>query len=264
LYRLLALDIDGTLLDSKGCLSEGNKAAVQRAADAGIRVVLATGRAYRATAEFACAIGLSDTAVVNFGGAAIAEYPSGKVLHQYLMPPENVREIVEYASAQGVYIQAYDGDDFLYQEPCEESRYYAARMKYDGRQADLRNDIFERCAKVLMIVQPDKVKSIRAKAEAHFGDRYRIVQSGPRFLEFFMPGVDKARALRWLGEYYGMEASEMLAMGDTGIDAEMLRYAGLGIAVANATEEAKRAADELTVSCDEDAVKVVIEQYILA
>ena len=264
LYCLLAVDIDGTLLDSQGRLSPQNKAAVAKALSAGAMVVPATGRAYRAM-EWVCKeLKLGTTPVIVSGGAKVVEYPSGNIVYEKLMRPEDVRDILDFTFEQQVYAQVYDRQDvFLYQEEREEADFYATRLRYQGRKADLKHGVFCETPKVLLTVAEDKVQDTYRVARTHFGERFRIVQSGPRFLEFFPPDVDKGQALAWLGASVGRPADSMIAMGDTGIDIAMIKYAGLGIAVANATPETKAAADIVTVSCDENAVAQVIDEYMI-
>ncbi len=263
MIRLLALDIDDTLLDSRGRLPAENKAAIARAADAGVTVTISTGRAYAGAKAICEAIGLPEIPVITFGGAQIADYPSGKTLFMDLLPAETVREVCAFAWERGEYVQIYDGDDYLFHKDGEEARYYAGRLGYPGIQVDLLAGDFHNSPKVLTILSEETIADFYRAAREHFGDRLRIFQSGPRFIEFCNPGIDKGSALAQLGRMLGIAREEMLAIGDNGIDVPMLRYAGLGIAVANATEECKEAADLITLSCDDNAVAHVIDTIIL-
>lgn len=263
MIRLLALDLDDTLVNSQRMISQTNKEAVQEARKKGVIVTFATGRAYQVTRPVCEELALDEIPVVTFGGAKIVQYPQDKILHQELLTPAMVREVLDFARKNGVYAQVYDGDLFCYNEETEEARYYTQRLGYPGKRIDLSAAPLDNSAKVLLVTQPEELPELYARAVKEMGERFHVVPSTSRFLEFYRPGTDKGSALAWLGEYFGVAPGEMLAMGDTGIDAPMLRYAGLGVAVANATEEAKAAADLITVSADDDAVACVIEEYVL-
>lgn len=263
MIRLLALDLDDTLVNSQRIISQANKDAVQAARKKGVIVTFATGRAYSGTRPVCEELGLDEIPVITFGGAKIVNYPDDKILHQELLTPDMVQEVLAFAEKNDVYAQVYDSDVFCYNKETEESQYYGQRLAVPGKQIDFKSAALDNSAKVLLIVQPDKLQDLYAKAVAALGERFHVVSSSSRFVEFYPLGIDKGSALAWLGQYFDVAPEEMLAMGDTGIDAAMLHYAGLGVAVANATAEAKAAADLLTVSADEDAVARIIEEYIL-
>lgn len=263
MYRLLGLDLDDTLVNGQREISQRNKDAIQAAIDKGVIVTFLTGRAYGITRKVCEEMKLGNMPVVCFGGAKIIRYPDDTVLHQELLTPDMAREVLAFAEREGVYAQVYDGDIFCYNVNGEEAQFYATRMGYSGRLIDFTTAPLDNTAKVLLTVQPDQMSALFEKAKRELGHKYQITPSTNRFLEFYMPGTDKGAGLAWLGQHFGIPREEMIAMGDTGIDAPMLRYAGLGVAVSNAMKEAKEAADLITVSADEDAVAKIIEEYIL-
>lgn len=263
MINLMAIDLDGTLLNSRGEISKANIDALQQAEAAGVAVVISTGRSGYPVRQIIEEVGLEYAQYICFGGAEIGEYPSGNIIKKQVMPPEDIRVLLDYALENHIYVQIYEGELFLYEEKQEETDYYAHRSGTVGRKADLGNGVFTDSTKVLYIVDEGDLPSIKEKMVETFSDRFQILQSGPRFIEFFPLGVNKGEALQWLLGEKGMKASESLAIGDTGIDISMIQVAGLGIAVANATDETKEAADIVTVSCDEDALSVVVNAYVL-
>lgn len=264
MYKLLALDIDDTLLNSQGRLSQANKIAIGKAAAAGVTVTIATGRSYIGARRICEEIGLQEIPVITFGGAQINDYPSDRLIMRDVMERALLLETLDFAKEEGRYIQFYDGDLFLYERECEESAFYAKRLGYPGRVANLREDDFPNSAKALMIVKEDEVESIARRARERFGDRLQVLRSYSTFIEFYMPKTSKGNALRWLGDHLGISMEETIAVGDTGIDVPMLETAGLGIAVANAFDDAKAAADLVyPATADEDAVSRIIDEYFL-
>lgn len=263
MYTLLALDIDDTLLNDQRELSPQNKAAIAKAVEAGVTVTIATGRAYCSARAICEKIDLPAIPVITFGGAQIVEYPTDERIYLDALEPETVKEVLAYCKERGVYGQAYCYDDFYFEQKCEESEYYTNRLGYRGTECAMSEMLFDRSAKCLAILEPDQVSAFLAEAKAHFDGRLCVVQSHSRFVEFYKADVNKGTALKWLGERLGIAREEMIAMGDSGIDIPMIEYAGLGIAVGNATQETKDAANLITIPANDSAVAAIIEKYIL-
>lgn len=263
MYKLVALDIDDTLLNDRRELSLENKRAIEKAVKAGVTVTISTGRAYCSARRICDMIHLPKIPVITFGGAQIVEYPTDERLYLEALAPDMVQEIVTYCRERDVYVQAYRYDDYYFEKTCEESNYYANRLGYAGHECDVRQMVFDQSAKCLAILRPDQIQAFMAEAQTYFGNRLCIVQSHSRFAEFYKAGVNKGSALKWLGEHLGIAREEMIAMGDSGIDISMIEYAGLGVAVENATQETKAVADQVTVSANESAVAKIISRYVL-
>lgn len=264
MYKLLALDIDDTLLNREGKLSKRNKEAIEKAVEAGAVVTIATGRAYDSAVPICKMIGLATMPVITFGGACIIEYPTGKMLHYNYLSPEMVKEGIEFAKQQGVYVQVYDGSDFLYEQECEESIFYSTRLNRTGKVVDFSTQEFNRSSKCLLCVTEDKIDALEKKAKAHFGTRAYITKSHKRLLEIYNPEVNKGAALAIMANIFDIKQYQIIAMGDTGIDVPMIEYAGLGVAVENAMQECKDVADLITVDANDDAVAEIIQTYILS
>lgn len=262
MFKLIALDIDDTLLDTQRRLSPENKDAIARARAAGVTITIATGRAFYGARSICEKIELDNLPVITFGGAQVNEYPSGKVLFAENLSHQLVRECIDFARAHHVYIQCYEGDDFLYEAECEESRFYEKRLGYRGRQVDFDGRRFDHAPKCLICASPERIEQLIPVAQAHFGDRMGVKRSFARFLEFYKPGVDKGTALGWLAERAGLECGQIIAAGDSAIDLPMLRFAGLGVAVQNAEPEVLAAADYIAPHANDSAIAHVIDKFI--
>lgn len=263
MYKLLALDIDETLLSMNQVLSPENKAAIQKAKEQGVIVTLSTGRAYTGTKKVCEMIDMDNIPVVTFGGAQINSYPSGEVIYESVMSESLVRECIAFARRHNVYIQCYDGDAFYYQESCEESNFYEQRLAYKGTETELDRFQFLHAPKCLIIAQPFMIDKLLPIAKAHFDKTATVMRSYSRFLEFYNPGVSKGSAVAWLAESLGIAQDEVIAIGDSDLDVPMIEYAGLGVAVANATRDAIGVANYVAPHVDQNAVAHVVNKFIL-
>ena len=117
--------------------------------------------------------------------------------------------------------------------------------------------------KVLFIAEPSRIPAMARKLEAHFEGKAEVVQSHAQFVEVVPPDVTKGRALAWLADYLHAAQSEVLAVGDQQNDLSMLQWAGFGVAMANAVDAVKQAADWIAPSADEDGVAVALERWVL-
>ncbi|MDL2225797.1 Cof-type HAD-IIB family hydrolase [Eubacteriales bacterium OttesenSCG-928-M02] len=260
-YRLLALDIDGTLLNSKGEITPRVREAIKRAVDVGCTVLLATGRMYRAMVQINESLGLSAPCMV-YGGAQIVK--DGKVLYESPLPSALAHEFLDWAADVRLHAQVYVYDDFLYEKENQYSREYADFCKFPGVEfPHLRSMHTIWTPKILGIGEPDDIDRFEIMAKERFSDRLNISRSKPRFLEINNPATSKGVALDYLAKSLGLTAENCIAMGDATLDLPMIEYAGLGVAMENADAVTKKSADFICPSNDADGVACVIEQFIL-
>lgn len=263
IYRLLALDIDDTLLRSDRTISQRNLEAIEAARAAGVTVTIATGRGYRGAREICDMCRVNDLPVITYGGAQVVLHPAGQTLFLDTMPEELVDECVAFARELGVHLQCYDEDNYYMEQENEHSDLYATRLGYKGIVRDLVKNPVKNCTKCLVVANADETPKVRDAFLSHFGSRANIKGSYMHFVELYKPGVDKSTALRWMAGEMDITSREIIAIGDNSIDEPMLKYAGLGVAVANATDGAKEAADYICPSNDDDGVAHVIDKFIL-
>ena len=261
-YELIALDLDDTLLDPDKRISKRNLAAVTAARDAGVHIIIATGRAYAGIGGFTKELGLRDYAIVT-GGAAIMG-PDGNVVDMQPVSESVTHQVMEWARSRDIYFQAYMDGTFWYETP---TQYTSLYEKWNGYRGVHVPDLSERrdlaSAKLLFIGTPEETQERRAAMHDAFPD-LSLEVSDPRFLEISNPAASKGSALLRLGEQLRVPPGRMIAIGDSPIDRSMIEAAGLGVAVQNAVPEVLEAADLVTASCTEDGVAKVIEEYVLA
>ncbi|MHB1314407.1 MAG: Cof-type HAD-IIB family hydrolase [Christensenellales bacterium] len=260
-YKLLVMDIDDTLLTSGGELSPRTTQAV-RAAKKLLPVILATGRMYRAAKRFAEALEIT-TPMIAFGGAQIVDPASGELLYQCGISGELAREIVLFGREHGLAVQAYDKNDYLYEKPHPYLPMYYHICGFEGKQVPDLLAINLDTPKILLMGEKETVDIWLPVLRRKYEGKLSFSTSKPQFLEVNNIRSGKANAIGFLAKKMGVLWNEIIAIGDGRIDIPMLEKAGLGIAVGNAIEEVKAAADETTCTNDEDGVAQAIEKYIL-
>lgn len=260
-YKLLALDIDGTLLNSRREITPRVRQAIRKAVEAGTMVLLATGRMYRAMRTINESLGLTMPCMVYGGGQIVKD---GKIIYECALEPDLTHDVLQWAHETGRHAQVYIGNDFVYEKENEYAREYAEFCGFPG-VAD--PGILERMdiqtPKMLMISEAENVARWKEEAKERYGDRLKIAVSNPRFLELNNPQTSKGAALDFLAKSLGLTADNCIAMGDATLDLPMIEYAGLGVAMENADDWTKSKADFICPSNDEDGVAYVIERFIL-
>jgi Cof subfamily protein (haloacid dehalogenase superfamily) len=267
--RLLAMDLDGTLVGPDLIISARNRAAIREARDRGVFVTLATGRMLRSTLPFARRLSL-ETPVICYQGAMVAEPVTGEVLLHRTVPLALAREVVELAEERAWHIHYYV-DDVMY---VDEMRPQVA--EYTSIVTDaMPRAVGNLCAfldrlpngseptKLLIIGDQAATTATLSELRERFSTRLYITRSLPTFAEVANRECSKGAALAWLAGRLGVAQADTVAIGDGLNDLEMVLWAGTGAAVGNAVPELKAAADYQASTVDRDAVAEVIERFLL-
>ncbi|MFC5652450.1 Cof-type HAD-IIB family hydrolase [Paenibacillus solisilvae] len=244
--KLIALDMDGTLLNEFQEISSENASWIQKALDAGITVCFATGRGYQSALPYAEQLKL-DTPMITVNGGEIWRRPN--VLHRRsLMPASTIKRLHQLA---------------LQHEECWFWSYTVEGI-YNKEQWFEPADDFEahHWLKFGYHTEDDASRA-QILAEASSWGGMEITNSSPWNLEMNPQGVTKASAIRELCTLLNINMSQVAAMGDSLNDIAMIREAGLGVAMGNAQDAVKAAADAVTVTNNEDAVAHLIRDYVL-
>ncbi|MFZ5647861.1 MAG: Cof-type HAD-IIB family hydrolase [Bacillota bacterium] len=264
-YRMLATDLDDSLLNDRYEITPVDREAIARAVSAGVRVVLATGRMFRSALPYALDLGL-DTPLVTYQGAFVKFPDNGKVLYNRPVPLEIALDLVETVTAAGFHTNIYIDDNLLVEKLTEESRIY---QEISGIEPVVVGDLARYLreerrdpTKILMVSSRDKIDRLWGELGNYFGEKLYITKSKPIFLECMHPESTKGRALKAVAGYYGISPADIIVVGDSYNDLEMIRYAGLGVAVANAREEVKKSAGFVTLSNNDGGVARVIRKFI--
>jgi Cof subfamily protein (haloacid dehalogenase superfamily) len=262
-YRLLAIDLDDSLLNDDIAISEKNKEAIRHAVDRGVIVTIATGRMLRATTPFVKHLGI-DFPIITYQGALIANSLSKDVLLHIPVDLDYAREIIGECHRNNVHLQVFVNDMYFYEKDNRYSDIYRRVSGIEGEAVGPLLD-FLTCepTKLVMIDEPENIQ----KWQKYFGKKYEgrleVVVSKANYLEFTHIEATKGNALKFLAGKHGIKQEEIIAIGDSFNDITMLRYAGLGVAMGNASEIVKSQADYVTYTNNEDGVAHVIEKFIV-
>ncbi|AZK58871.1 Cof-like hydrolase [Candidatus Desulforudis audaxviator] len=264
-YRLVAVDLDDTLLTSGLEVSPRAGRAISRAQALGVVVTLATGRMYLSAVPFARRLGI-DAPIITYQGALVKHPVTGAELLHRALANDTARAVIERLRAYGYHLNVYL-DDQLYMEVLTElGKRYADLSRVEAHPVgDLLVYLGDRNpTKVLAIGGEDEIERLEQEMIALFpAERVHITRSKPKFLEFSHPLATKGRALQYLAAYYGIPREAVMAIGDGYNDLDMVAWAGLGIMMDNARDEVKRYADHVTASNDADGVAEAIERFVL-
>jgi len=260
MYRLIATDIDDTLLAPDGSLPEGNRDALAKLHEAGVTIVFCSGRADVSIQGVASRIldPEDDEYYISFNGARVVTAKSRSVVTRHYVTHASLALAVGYAREHGLHIQAYEGDEFVVERESEFVEQYAAATRTAHRLVpDLAAELPDGSPKLLinapheiLLEHRDPLNAIGANGP---DDGFVAMFSKPHYLEIVATGVNKGEALRRLAETLEIPIGQTLAIGDGENDVEMINAAGTGLAVANATASARQAADIVLDSRAEDA-----------
>ncbi len=266
--RLIAIDLDGTLLNEHHTLNPATVETIKEAKKQGITVVLCSGRPLTGLQTFLHELGLTEPGdyAISYNGGMVQHADTGEALVQHGLTYHDFRRLFNLADDLGVHVQALDRNH-LYTPNADISRYtvresFLVNMPLFYRQAtDFAPD--SEFVKVMMIDEPDLLEQAKANIPADVRDDYYIVNSEPFFLEFMNKHVSKGNAVTALAEHLGYSMAEVMAIGDQANDLPMLKVAGTGVAMGNATAEVKAVADVETATNIEDGVAKAIAKYAL-
>lgn len=266
-YKLIALDVDGTLVGNSGRLSDTVRLALIRAQkEYGMRIILASGRPTAGLLKLAEELELARYSgyIMPFNGGQIFNARSKQPIASYPLPKGIEADLYELSKAQGLNILTYSEREILSEDV--DDPYLLKEVQITGmptlRVANFVHDTPEILPKCLVVGPPERIMAMQQIVLERFGDLLNAFTSDPTFLEIVPSGIHKAATLARLLERLDYDRAELMAVGDSFNDLEMIQYAGLGVAMANAREEIKACADYVTKSCDEDGVAHLLDKFV--
>lgn len=263
-YKLIAADLDDTLLNDDLKISERNRRAFQLAQDMGVIVTIATGRMFRSALPVALELGIEGP-LVTYQGAFVKSVSTGEVMVHRPVPVDLARKVITAGYENGLHINIYINDTLYMDRITEEGKYYVEQAKVEmnpvGNLLDfLQNDP----TKVLFIGEADFLDKLSHQMKEQFGESLYITKSKPNYLEFMHPKATKMHGISRLAEVLGILPEEIITFGDSYNDIEMIDYAGLGVAVGNAPQAIRERADLVADTNNNDGVAKVIEEFVLS
>ena len=266
MIRLIATDLDDTLLNERSDINPRVMDALHAAMDAGCGVVLCSGRMLEAMEPLANRIGVN-APMLLYNGALAYDHRTDETIFADQIPYETALGIAELCEGMGYYIQAYPGKNYYCNRVTEYTRRYAANIHVDAVPVGMPvSEWMKRnpsgMQKLLLIDTPEGATRAQEALRKAFPHGASFLKSKPYFLEIAPEGVDKGKSLLRLASHLGLTRDEVMAFGDGQNDVAMIAAAGTGVSMANGCPEALAAADLVAPSNIEDGVAVVIEKYL--
>lgn len=263
MIRLIAIDMDDTLLDASSSLTPRTLSALQQAISAGAMVSLSSGRMPESMLPFAEKIGVN-APMILFNGALIYDHRTDEVLYSNPIPVDTAREVARMIESEGVYLQVYPGKGYYCNRRCEHTDRYEASIRVPCTELcmPVSQWMHSGMIKMLAIATPEIIDQLQIKLRAAFPKGVNFMKSKAHYLEIVGEGIDKGSAIHVLAQKLNLSTDEIMAFGDGQNDATMLAAAGLGVAMENAVPECKSAAKLIAPRNTEDGVAQVIEQFL--
>jgi len=273
-YKLICIDMDGTLLNSNHKISEISKTSIRKARDMGIHVVISTGRTYDDAVAYSDLIGINSP-VIACNGAIIKEKYGDDVIHKSVINEELCKELLgifKIYNVKPIFNSVYKihcGDlklkiamEYLKIRGFMNRTVKLDYIKNEGKWFDVfkneKNNIIK-CE----IINTNKKKLDKLRKELENVSGIEITSSSNHNIEITKNGASKGKAIEILANYYNIKKEEIIAIGDSDNDLSAIEFAGMGVAMGNANESVKKKSNFVTDTNDNDGVAKVIDQFIL-
>lgn len=263
--KLLAVDIDGTLVTKNKELTEITKNAIKKYIKGGGKFAIATGRPNKGIERYIDELNLHELGgyVISYNGSRIFDAKTGELLYQKNLKPSQLPQIFDAAEKYNINLTTYKGDTAVTEKA--DDKYFNLEVSINKlsvkRVTDLKKEITYPIPKFLITGESEYLIEIEKRLKKDlFG--VSVFRSEPFFLEITPNGVDKGEAFLWLSDYMGIMQNETMACGDGFNDITLLKAAGTGVAMENAQDITKNSADFVTLSNDENGVAYAINKFI--
>ena len=264
-FRLIATDLDDTLLDDNLEISPRTRKALQKAAEMGCVVTIATGRMYRSARPVALDLGI-EVPIITYQGALVKNARSGEVLAETPLPFSLAVEVLAEGYRASVHMNLYFNDCLYVDSVTEAGTGYARLAGIEqhpvGSLVKYLAAVRNNPTKILYIAKPELLDSLKTDLAAKFGGSLYITKSKPNYLEFMHPQATKKHALENLAGSFGIAREEIIVFGDSYNDLDMLEWAGMGVAMGNAPAEIKDKADYVTDTNNRGGVAKALERFL--
>ncbi len=268
MIRLLALDLDGTLMDDQMIIKSVRvQRAITAARQRGAIVTLATGRMFDLTVPFAQELGIVAPLICYQGG--LIQAPDSDVpLYRATMDPALMREVLGWREGRDWQFVLYAGSDvYLDERRYPESLYrdmLGDRLIWvEDLSSAITSEERHRPIKFIVFVEPHEADRAQGELQQRFGDRLELARSHASIVEGNPSGVSKGDALRRLADHLDVPQAQVMAIGDQDNDISMIRWAALGVAMGNGSRAAKATADWIAPPVAGDGAAVAIERFVL-
>lgn len=268
MYKLIALDVDGTLLREDKSLSSGVKDAIAKASAKGVKVVITTGRPVKGISKILDELDLRSEGdyAIGYNGGVIQKTHNEEVSSQILMPENSFELLYRLSQDLNVHIHLLTSKEVITPNS-DVSRYTVL----EGFMNDIQllyktpeeiKDV-KAINKIMLIDEPEILEAAIKQLPDWLYEQFNVVKSAPYFLEILPKEVSKGVGIKMLADSLGIKQEEIIAVGDADNDLDMIEFAGLGVAMGNAFENVKKIANYISKTNEDDGVAHVINKFIL-
>lgn len=265
-YKLIAMDLDGTLNNDQKVITEKTKAALMAAQKAGIRLALASARPSPGLFKERDILRLQDYRgiLMSYNGGRIVDAATGKVLFETSMDLQETKQVLRQLEKlpvtpildDGVQFYVTDKSGFKVEYECKNNNMVCSEV------GNLAEFLSFAPIKILMSADPAQLKAVQKQIADFLPQRLTVVQTAPFYLEVIPKVINKGQGIRDICSVLGIATEEVISFGDAENDIPMLRAAGMGVAMGNAAEPVKQAADMVTLSNNEDGIAAALEKLL--
>lgn len=270
-YKLVVTDMDGTLLNSKGKVTDENKEMLKKLQEQGVHIAVATGRIYTSARIFAKYLGIK-TPIIACNGAIVREIDENEALYEEHLNNEDIIKILDICHKYGVYFHFYTNNTFYTERLAKSALKYSEWNKTFNEEDRINLEVVKNSYNLIketdikvykfMIIDDDITLLKKIREELNKIPGIECCKSRYDNIEIMNKGVEKGIAVKNLAESLGVKQEEVICIGDNENDISMLKYAGLGIAMGNAEDIVKKTADYVTEINDNSGVAKALEKFV--
>lgn len=268
MIKLIAIDLDGTLLTDNKTISDRNKEVLTKAKEQGVKVVICTGRPLMAIEAYLNRLELRDAGdySITFNGGSVQKNDTGETLSSYSLSSQQVKEMAEVMTALDLPLDVVSVDTCIHlpTSTSRQSEYLGINplLKEESMALD-EIDGSRIYNKMVVAAEPAYLDGQLEQLDSKWHTRYNLMKSRDSLLEIIHPEVSKANGIALLAKELGIKQSEVMAIGDEENDVSMIDYAGMGVVMENGNEELKKKAQFITKTNEEDGVAYAVEKFVL-
>jgi Cof subfamily protein (haloacid dehalogenase superfamily) len=271
-YKLVCVDMDGTLLNSEKNISERNLLAIKSAHELGVKVAICTGRIFTSAFYYGNLIGV-EAPIIASNGAYIREKDRNEVIYKSVLGYKNCKDMLSVFGKYHIIPHFFTSDTIFAEKLAYFSKYYSEANKKMPKENQVEIKITTEWDKIFIDNELEIIKAVaadedlnkilKAKEEVKKLGTLEVVSSSQNNFEVMSKEASKGRGVEILSDFYGIRPDEIICIGDNENDISMIQFAGLGVAMGNSDNSVKEVANYITSSNDEDGVARVIEKFIL-
>jgi len=265
-YKLIAMDLDGTLSNDQKIITEKTKAALMAAQEKGIRLALASARPSPGLFRERDALRMQEYGgiLMSYNGGRIVDAATGRALFETCMDIRQTKQVLRFLQTlpvtpildDGVQFYVTDRNGYKVDYECRNNNMVCSEVE------NLADFLSFAPVKILMSADPADIKMIQKTIAENLPESLTVVQTAPFYLEVIPKVINKGQGIRDICKVLRIDTAEVIAFGDAENDIPMLRAAGMGVAMGNATEVAKEAADRVTLSNNDDGIAAALEELL--